>query len=196
MTTTTVDAGEARLPAHGVGEVVLTPEGYAKLEEEYRQLTRVKRPEVAAWLGEALQVPGDIADNPEYVDARTELDLLDRRIELLEGRLHAARVLAPDEPSSLVVSLGSRVTLEDLDDGLMEEYQLVSSPESDPSEGRLSVESPVGRAIVGHRRGDVVDARAPHCVRHIRITAIAGKSRAKPPRERARRRGPRQGRDR
>ena len=153
--------------------VVLTPEGYAKLAEEHRRLTKVKRPEVAARLGEALQVPGDLADNSEYVDARAELDLVEARIEVLEERLHAARLFDPDDASGQVVTLGSHVTLEDVDDGEREEYVLVSSPESDPAEGRLSIDSPVGRAILGHHRGDVVDAHAPRRVRHVRISKLS-----------------------
>lgn len=166
-------AAEARLVGNGsLDEVVLTPEGYAKLEEEYQRLTTVKRPEAATRLSQALEVAGDLADNPEYLDAHAELDLVEERIALLERRLHAARMLRPDEPSSQAVSLGSHVVLEDLDDGAREEYVLVSSAESNPAEGRLSNESPVGRAIADHHEGDVVDARAPHRVRHLRIVDL------------------------
>jgi hypothetical protein len=73
-----------------------------------------------------------------------------------------------------VVSLGSHVVLEDLDDSSREDYVLVSSAESNPAEGRLSSESPVGRAISGHRRGDVVDAHVPRRVRHLRIVDLQG----------------------
>ena len=110
--------GTGRLVRGGGDEVVLTPEGYARLQEEVRHLTTVRRPEAAARLSDALRVGGDLSDNSEYVDARTELELLESRIEVLGGRLHAARVLDPDEPSSQVVSIGSHVTLQDLDDGL------------------------------------------------------------------------------
>ena len=154
-------------------EVALSPEGYAKLTDEHRRLTTINRPEAAARLAQALEVAGDLADNPEHLDARAELDLVEERIELLEQRLSAARVLRPDESSGNVVVLGSHVVLEDLDDGARQEFTLVSSPESNPAEGRLSQESPVGRAIAGHRRGDVVDAHAPHRVRHLRIAKIA-----------------------
>lgn len=156
----------------GLDEIVLTPEGYAKLEEEYRHLTTVKRAEAAARLSQALQIAGDLADNPEYLDVRAEVELVEQRIALLERRLRAARVLRPDEPSSQVVSLGSRVVLEDLDEGGREEYVLVSSAESNPAEGRLSNESPVGRAIAGRHRGDVVDVSAPHRTRHLRIVEL------------------------
>jgi transcription elongation factor GreA len=85
---------------------------------------------------------------------------------------HAARVLRPDEPSGQIVSIGSHVVLDDLDDSTREEYILVSSAESNPAEGRLSNESPVGKAIAGHHKGDVVDARAPRRVRHLRIADV------------------------
>ena len=143
----TLHAEDARCVVSGGGdEVVLTPEGYAKLEAEYRHLTTVKRPEAATRLSEALEVPGDLSDNPEYIDARTELDLLESSIELLEGRLRAAGVLEPDEPSSQVVSIGSHVTLQDLDDGLREEYLLVASAESKPATSTRQPDSPGGGA--------------------------------------------------
>ena len=158
--------------------MVLTPEGYARLQKEHLFLTTVKRPEIAARLADAVQVAGDLADNSEYIDAQTELDLIDRRIELVDERLHEAQVLGPEEPSSEIVSLGSCVVLDDLDDGSEEEYVLVSSAESNPKEGRLSNESPVGRAIEGHHRGDVVVAHAPRQVRHLRIAGIRSGRRA------------------
>lgn len=169
-----VSSTTVRGPGDGQNEVLLTPEGHARLEEEYRRLVGVKRPEAAARLTQALQVAGDLGDNPEYLDARTELDLIDERIDLLEGRLHAARVLRPGEPSSQIVSVGSHVVLEDLDQMTTEEYVLVSSAESDPAAGRLSDESPVGRAIAGRHAGDLVDAQAPHRVRHLRIVGVRG----------------------
>jgi transcription elongation factor GreA len=165
----------ASSPRSGDGtrdEVVLTPEGYAKLEGEYRHLTTVKRAEAGARLAQALQVAGDLADNPEYLDARAEVELVEQRIALLERRLSVARVLRPSERSSQVVSLGSRVLLEDLDEGGREEYVLVSSAESNPAEGRLSSESPVGKAIAGRREGDVVSVRAPHRTRRLRIAGL------------------------
>jgi len=172
VSSTMVRAENAGQPTVGVDDVALTPEGYARLQEEHRRLVTVVRREAAERLGEALEIPGDLADNTDYLDAHAALDFVDGRIALLERRLQAARVLRPGEPSSRIVSLGSRVVLDDLDDGTQEEYVLVSSVESNPSEGRLSNESPVGRAIEGHHRGDVVDAHAPHGIRHLRIAGI------------------------
>lgn len=155
-------------------EVVLTPEGHARLLEELERLRAVKRTEAAARLSQALQVAGDLGDNPEYADARAELDLVEHRIELLERRLQNARVMQPYEVSARVVALGSRVTLEDLDEHTSEEYLLVSSAESDPLLGRLSNDSPVGRAIVGHRSGDVLEVQAPHRLLHLRLRDVNG----------------------
>jgi len=94
-----------------------------------------------------------------------------------DAKLHA-RPLRREEVSTGVVSIGSRVVLDDLDDGTYETYVLVSPSESNPAEGRLSNESPVGRAIEGHRRGEVVEVRAPHGVRHLRIADAGSTSRA------------------
>ena len=169
----TLGAARAR-PAGNAGfeELVLTPVGHVELDEEYERLTTVTRPEAATRLGRALQAAGDLGDNSECLEARAELDLVDERIALLERRLHAARVLRPDELSNREIALGSEVLLEDLDDGAREKYVLVSSAESSPAEGRLSKESPVGKAIAGHHQGDVVDVRAPHRVRHLRIVKL------------------------
>jgi len=155
------------------GEIVLTPQGYARLQRELATLVTVNRAEARARLSQALQIAGDLADNPEYLDASAELARVESRIVLLEERIATARVLRTDEPSSGVVSLGSRVQLDDLDDGSSEEYVLVSSAESNPSKGRLSNESPVGRAIEGHHPGEIVEVRAPHGIRHLRIARIA-----------------------
>jgi transcription elongation factor GreA len=157
-----------RPPQNG-DELLLTAEGYAELEAEHLHLTSVARPAAAARLHQALEFSGDLADNPEYLDASAELDVVEQRIGLLERRLGAARVLQPGEASNEIVSLGSHVVLEDLDDHTREEFLLVSSAESRPGEGRLSNESPVGRSITGHRKGDVVDVQAPHRIRHLRI---------------------------
>jgi transcription elongation factor GreA len=86
-------------------------------------------------------------------------------------RQRASLLLLPQAPSA-VVSLGSRVVLEDLDDRTFDEYLLVPPAESNVGEGRLSSESPVGRAIKGHGQGEIVDARAPHRIRHLRITDL------------------------
>jgi len=167
----TAVATSRRGSGRAADEIRLTPEGYAALVEEHRRLTTLVRPEAATRLKQALDVPGDLADNPEYLDASGDLDRIDGRVALLEERLSKARVLVARPPGRRV-SMGSRVVLEDLDDGSRDEYLLVSSAESNPAESRLSNESPVGAAVTGRRIGDVVDVRAPHRIRHLRIAQL------------------------
>jgi transcription elongation factor GreA len=88
--------------------------------------------------------------------------------------LDARRTAAPAKGVRAAVSLGSHVVLEDVDDGSVETYELVEQAESNVAAGRLSAESPVGKAIAGHRRGDVVDVHAPHAIRHLLIVDVDG----------------------
>ena len=160
------------MPSPEDTELVLTRRGYDALVAELGHLNEKKRPDAVAALREAAEVAGDLTDNSEFLQAREELDRIEARIELLERRLRTARQLRPREAGSAVVSRGSHVVLEDLDDSSVSEYVVVASAESDPERGRLSDESPVGRAIVGHRRGDRVEARTPKRIRHLRIAEI------------------------
>ncbi len=153
-------------------DLLLTRRGMEALVAEHRRLTEVKRSEAVASLRAAAEVAGDLSDNSEYLHAREELELVEARIALLEARLGAARQLRAQRGNGNVVSRGSHIVLEDLDDSTRADYVLVASAESDPEHGRLSDESPVGRAISGHCRGDVVDAQAPHRIRHLRIAEV------------------------
>ena len=152
--------------------LLLTRRGLNALAAEHRRLTEVRRPEAVAALRAAVEIAGDLADNPEYLHAREDLDRVEARITVLEERLRAARQVRARRGNGDVVSCGSHVVLEDLDDSTRAEYVLVASAESDPEHARLSDESPVGRAISGHRKGDVVEAQAPHRVRHLRIAEV------------------------
>lgn len=153
-------------------ELVLTRSGYEALVEELRRLREEKHPAAVEELQQAVEMAGDLSDNSEYLQARSELDRIEERIELLETRLGTARPLRPREGVGGVISRGSHVVVEDLDDATTWDYVLVASAESDPEHGRLSDESPVGRAIAGHRKGDVVEARTPRRTRHFRITQV------------------------
>jgi transcription elongation factor GreA len=177
MTTATTDSGTDAPPAAAAdaedgGDVLLTPAGHATLLAEYEALVTDRRPRAAARLAEASQEAADAADTAEYTDACAELDLIEERIALLGERLRNARVLERDDSPPEIVKLGTRVVVEDLDEGGSEGYVLVSSAEANAIEGRLSSESPVGRAISGHRKGDVVEAHAPHRIRHLRIVNL------------------------
>ena len=141
-------------------EVILTPEGYEKLKQEIEYLSNEKRREVADRIRAAREF-GDINENAEYDDAKNEQALLEQRIAKLEERLRDARVLEKGDVKSDIVSVGSLVRLRDIDAGKTFEYYIVGSAEADPAELRLSNESPVGKAIMGRKKGETVEVTTP-----------------------------------
>jgi transcription elongation factor GreA len=151
--------------------VVLSPEGLSKLQEELDYLRNTKRKEVAERLKEARAL-GDLSENSEYDDARNEQAFVEGRIIQLENTLRNAKVI--DDPgtagASGEVRLGSTVKLKDLEYGDELEYTLVGSVEADPMQHKISNESPVGRAILGKKKGTVVEVEAP--VGHIKYEII------------------------
>jgi transcription elongation factor GreA len=147
-----------------VKEVILTPEGYKKLKQEIEHLSTERRREVAERIRIARQF-GDIAENAEYNDAKNDQMLLEHRIARLEEQLRNARVIEKKEISSDVVSVGSTVRLRDVDAKQTVEYYIVGSAEANPSENKLSNESPVGKAIMGHKKGETVEVTTPRGAR-------------------------------
>ncbi len=141
-------------------EVILTAEGYEKLKQEIAYLSTDKRREVADRIRIAREF-GDIAENAEYDDAKNEQAMLEHRIAQLEERLMAARVIEKKEISKDAVSIGSKVRLRDIEAKKTLEYHIVGSAEANPAENKLSNESPVGRAIMGRKKGETVDVAAP-----------------------------------
>jgi transcription elongation factor GreA len=154
-----------------VKEVILTPEGYEKLKQEIEYLSTDKRREVADRIRVAREF-GDIAENSEYDDAKNEQALLEHRIATLEERLIAARVIDAGEITSDAVSVGTKVRLKDMDANETIEYHIVGSAEANPAEHRLSNESPVGKAIIGKKKGDVVEVAAPRGSLKFKILEI------------------------
>jgi len=139
-------------------EVFLTAEGRKKLEEELEYLTAVRRPEVADAIREA-KMDGDVMENAGYEEAKRQQAFLEGRIRTIEGLLKSA-VLIDSSSSTDSVTLGSRVTV--VEAGLEpESYCIVGSAEANPAQGRISNESPLGRALMGHRTGDRVAFQTP-----------------------------------
>jgi transcription elongation factor GreA len=147
-----------------VKEVILTPGGYKKLKAEIELLSTERRREVAERIRVARQF-GDIAENAEYDDAKNDQMLLEHRIARLEEQLRNARVIEKKEITSDFVSVGSTVRLRDVDAKQTVEYHIVGSAEANPSENKLSNESPVGKAILGHKKGETVDVTTPRGAR-------------------------------
>ena len=153
-------------------EVILTPEGHEKLKEEIERLSTVKRREVAERIKQAREF-GDIAENSEYDDAKNEQALLEQRIAQLEERVRRATVVDEKQIDTETVGVGVRVHVKDQKSGDSKKFQIVGSAEADPTESKLSNESPIGKALVGHKRGDVVTVEVPRGPRRkLKITKI------------------------
>ena len=152
-------------------EVILTADGYKKLQKEIDHLRTEKRREVAERIRVAREF-GDIAENAEYDDAKNEQAMLEHKIAQLEERLLSARVITKKEISKDAVSVGSRVRLRDMQANKTFEYHIVGSAEANPAENKLSNESPVGKAIIGHKKGDVVEVSAPRGSLKFKILEI------------------------
>jgi transcription elongation factor GreA len=143
-----------------VKDVLLTPEGYEKLKQEIEYLRGDRRREVADRIRVAREF-GDIAENAEYDDAKNEQAMLEHKIAQLEERLLNAKVIDAADVDTSVVSIGSIVRLRDVDAKETFEYHIVGSAEANPSASKLSNESPVGKAIMGHKKGETVEVTAP-----------------------------------
>ena len=152
-------------------EVILTPEGFKKLKEEIEHLSTVRRREIAERIRVAREF-GDIAENAEYDTAKNEQAMLEARIAKLEERLAGARVIEKREISKDVVSVGAVVRLRDVDAKQTVEYYIVGSAEANPAEHKLSNESPVGKAIMGKKKGEVVEVSAPRGALKFKIMEI------------------------
>jgi len=154
-----------------VKEVILTPEGYERLKQEIEELSTTKRREVAERIRIAREF-GDIAENAEYDDAKNEQMLLEHRIATLEERMRDARVISKKDIAKDVVSIGSKVRLRDVVAKETIEYHIVGSAEANPSENKLSNESPVGKAIIGKKKGETVEVAAPRGKMRFKILEI------------------------
>ena len=152
-------------------EVILTAEGYKKLQQEIDLLRGDRRREVAERIRVAREF-GDIAENAEYDDAKNEQAMLEHKIAQLEERLLSARVLTKKEISKDTVSIGTHVRLRDMQANKSFEYHIVGSAEANPAENKLSDESPVGMAIIGHKKNDVVEVSVPRGSLKFKILEI------------------------
>jgi transcription elongation factor GreA len=153
-------------------ETVLTREGFEKLKNEIELLRTEKRREVAERIKEAREF-GDIAENAEYDHAKNEQAMLEARILQLEEKLRSATIIDERNVDKDVVSVGSHVRVKDQKSGQSILYKIVGSAEADPAENKLSNESPVGQALLGRKRGEVVTVAVPRGPsRKLKITKI------------------------
>jgi transcription elongation factor GreA len=153
-------------------ETVLTPEGLEELKVRITYLRGERRREVAERIKEAREF-GDITENSEYDDAKNEQAMLEKQISDLEEKLASARVIDEKDVDTDVVSVGATVHMKDQKTEKSTKFKIVGSAEANPSEQRLSNESPVGRALLGHKRGETVTVPVPRGpARKLKITKI------------------------
>jgi transcription elongation factor GreA len=151
-------------------DVILTPEGLAGLKAELEHMSTVRRREVAARIKEAREF-GDISENAEYDDAKNEQAMLEARIAQLEDKLRSATVIDAAELDTDIVRVGTTVHVVD-GDGAKRKYTIVGSAEAKPAELKLSNESPVGKALLGRKKGEVVIFATPKGERQLKISKI------------------------
>ena len=152
-------------------EILLTQEGYDKLEKELDHLVTVKRREIAKRIKTAREF-GDISENSEYDDAKNEQAFIEGRIKEIQNMLRHARIVKDDEITGETVSLGTIVELCELESSEEFAYRIVGSAEADPLNFKISNESPIGKAILGHKQGDKVRVEVPAGVMEYEILSI------------------------
>jgi transcription elongation factor GreA len=152
-------------------EILLTPDHFSNLEQKLEYLTSVRRREVAERIKQSIEF-GDLSENSEYDDAKNEQARLEGEILELSEILSKARLIEEGENHGGRVIVGSKVRLVDISTGETEEYQVVGSVEADPSNHKISNESPVGQAILGEKAGSTVKVQVPSGTREYRIKSV------------------------
>lgn len=151
-------------------EILLTAKGYAELEEELNDLRVNKRAENVAAIKEA-RSHGDLSENSEYDAARDEQAKIEARIQELEYKLEHAKIIDTKDKTS--VNVGCEVTIEYIDDDETDTYSIVGSLEADPFENKISNESPIGRALMGSKVGDIINVEGPNGTYQVKVLEIA-----------------------
>jgi len=156
-----------------MADVYLTREGYDKLREELEYLKRDKRKEISAMVKRAREF-GDLSENAEYEAAKEAQALNEKKIAELEDKLSRARIIEDENISYDEVRIGAKVTLQDMDSGGELRYTIVSETEADYEEGKISLTSPVGKSLMGHKEGEVIEIEIPAGVLKYKILKISG----------------------
>ena len=152
-------------------QVVLTYEGLGKLETELEYLKTTKRKEVAETIKQAMAF-GDLSENAEYDEAKNEQAQMEMRIIQIENLLKNAKVIDDDDVDTTAVSLGCKVKVANMESNYEAEYTIVGSTEADPSESKISDESPVGSALLGKQVGEIAEVEVPAGIMKFKIVSI------------------------
>jgi transcription elongation factor GreA len=155
-----------------MSKLPMTAAGHSALEDELKQRVRVERPRVVQRIQEAIADDSNLAENSSYHAAKAEQEINEARIAELEDKLARAEVIDVSKLSGDTIKFGATVTLIDEDTGERKVWQLVGEPEADASKGRISVTSPVARALIGKTKGAVVEVEAPGGAKVYKIRQV------------------------
>lgn len=153
-----------------MGDTFITKEGLEKLKKELDKLKNIKRKEIAERIQEAKEL-GDLSENAEYVEAKNEQAFIEGRILEIESLLRQVTVIKEKKKSTKTVEIGSKIKIKD--DKITKEYVIVGSNEADPNQGRISNLSPLGRAFIGKKIGDIIEINVPQGTKKFEIIAIS-----------------------
>ncbi len=153
-------------------EILLTREGYEKVVAEHDELVSVKRQEVAERIKEAISY-GDISENAEYDSAKNEQAELEERILKLENMIRLAKIIDEEDISDEKVNFGLKVRVKDQKTKEVSEFVIVGATEADPFEGKISNESPIGKALLGRKKGDIAEVSVPDGIVKFKIMDIS-----------------------
>ena len=153
-------------------QIIVSHEGLKNLQHELEHLKTVKRKEVAQAIQKA-RAYGDLSENSEYDEAKNEQAEIEGKIAQLEATLENAIVLDDSELSTDKIGVGNVVVVHNIEDGEETEYKTVSTAESDPIQGRISDDSPLGKALLGHRKGDSINVETPVGIVRYTVTGIS-----------------------
>lgn len=157
--------------AEAKNRMVLSESGYKKLQEEHEYLTTIRRNEVAEQISIARGF-GDLSENAEYDEAKNEQSRLEARIADIENTLRTAEVIADEDITTDKVNIGTTVTVKDMEDGEEETYKIVGATESDPLDMKISVECPIGKALIGAKKNAVVEVEVPDGTLKLKVLKI------------------------
>lgn len=150
-------------------EVYLTKDGFELIKEELNDLKKVQRPNIIKLIKEAREL-GDLSENADYHAAREEQAILEARISKLESMIENATIIKEEHTDK--IKLGSTVKIKYVADGQLDEYMVVGSQEANPNDNKISNESPIGKALMGRKKGDSVSVSSPNGEYKIQIVEI------------------------
>lgn len=153
-------------------QIILTDEGLHNLEMELEELKTVKRKEIAEKIKVALSF-GDLSENSEYDEAKNDQAIAEARIAEIEAMLKNVKVINEDDLDTEVINVGSKITVKDLEFDEVLTYRIVGSSEADPTNGKISDESPVGKGLLGHKVGENVEIETPGGIASYEIIEIS-----------------------